>query len=228
MAAVGRFQLAVLTRRPAMRGIARPASAGLEWREVLHRLILAGGMAILFVGCATPRPPQSNGALPKPISVTTSPYVMATLDRGELTLSNGERVVVEVSQDGNIVTPNGSPYVRGLSREAFEKLLRKNFPGVAKIDVIEFRPDEITVLGEVFHQIHTTMGGGPMRVMDGIASANGFTPLANKRRVKLVRQNAGIITVYELDLRSMMLGRDFGQNLLLQPGDVITVPRNFL
>ena len=72
------------------------------------------------------------------------------------------------------------------------------------------------------------MGGGPLRVMDGIAAANGFTPLANKRRVKLVRQNAGVVAVYELDLREMMLGADLGQNLLLKPGDVITVPRNFL
>ncbi|MGH8047576.1 MAG: polysaccharide biosynthesis/export family protein, partial [Chthoniobacterales bacterium] len=125
-------------------------------------------------------------------------------------------------------TQNGPQYVRGMAKEAFEKLLRRNFSGVGKIEIVEFRPDEITVLGEVFHQIHTTMGGGPMRVMDGLASANGFTPLANKRRVKLVRQNAGVITVYELDLRSMMLGQDFAQNLLLEPGDVITVPRNFL
>ena len=67
-----------------------------------------------------------------------------------------------------------------------------------------------------------------MRVMDAVASANGFTPLANRRRVKLVRQNAGRIAVYELDLREMMKGRGLGQNLLLKPGDVITVPRNFL
>jgi polysaccharide export outer membrane protein len=86
----------------------------------------------------------------------------------------------------------------------------------------------VTVLGEVFHQIHTDLSDGPMRVMDAIAAANGFTPLANKRRVRLVRQNAGTVTVYELDLRAMMNGKNLNQNLLLQPGDVITVPRNFL
>jgi polysaccharide export outer membrane protein len=67
-----------------------------------------------------------------------------------------------------------------------------------------------------------------MRVMDAIAAANGFTPLANKRRVRLVRQNAGTVEVFELDLRDLMRGKNLDQNLLLEPGDVITVPRNFL
>jgi polysaccharide export outer membrane protein len=194
-------------------------------RAVLQKFIAAGGMAVLLLGCATTPPAPSSGSTPpKPISVTVTPYAMATLDRADLTFPDGHRETVEIGQDGTV----GSRYVRGMPRDAFEKLLRRQHPGVAKIELVEFRPDDITVLGEVFHQIHTTMGGGPMRVMDGIASANGFTPLANKRRVKLVRQNAGVITVYELDLRQMMRGQDIAQNLLLEPGDVITVPRNFL
>ena len=84
------------------------------------------------------------------------------------------------------------------------------------------------MLGEVFHQLNSELADGPMRVMDAIAAANGFTPLANQRRVKLVRQNAGRVEVYELDLRQMMRGEGMKQNLLLRPGDVITVPRNFL
>jgi protein involved in polysaccharide export with SLBB domain len=44
----------------------------------------------------------------------------------------------------------------------------------------------------------------------------------------LVRQNAGKVEVYELDLRRMMDGEAMNQNILLRPGDVITVPRNFL
>ena len=83
-------------------------------------------------------------------------------------------------------------------------------------------------MGEVFHQIHTDLSDGPMRVMDAIAAANGFTPLANKRRVRLMRENAGKVEVYQFDLREMMRGNCMDENILLQPGDVITVPRNFL
>ncbi len=90
---------------------------------------------------------------------------------------------------------------------------------------MEFRPHRITVLGEVFHQINTSMAEGPMRVLDGIAAANGFTPLANRRRVKLIRQNAGISQVYEINVRDIVRGKNLTHNVLLEPGDVITVPR---
>jgi protein involved in polysaccharide export with SLBB domain len=86
----------------------------------------------------------------------------------------------------------------------------------------------VTVLGEVYHQIYTDMNSGPMRVMDAIAAANGFTAIANQRRVKLLRENAGQVEIYELDLRQVMRGENPASNLLLKPGDVITVPRNFL
>jgi hypothetical protein len=196
---------------------------------VVTKFIGAGAVCWLLVACATtPRNPVPTTAEIQPQSRATVPYVIATLDHADLTFSDGHRETCEVAQDGSIATASGSDYVRGLSKEAFEALLRRRFPGVSKIEVVEYRPDEITVLGEVFHQIHTSMGGGPMRVMDGIAAANGFTPLANKRRVKLVRQNAGNVEVYELDLREMMRGEAISQNLLLRPGDVISVPRNFL
>ena len=118
--------------------------------------------------------------------------------------------------------------MKGLAVEDFKTLLQHSYPGAKEIRITEFRTNQVTVLGEVFHQIHTDLTDGPMRVMDAIAAANGFTPLANKRRVRLVRQNAGTVQVYELDLRDLMKGYRLDQNLLLEPGDVITVPRNFL
>jgi polysaccharide export outer membrane protein len=211
-----------------IRGIATRTPSSLHCPVVLQRFLLAPGMCLVLFGCATPPPPSSAAKPPVPLSVSSAPYTVATLDRADISFADGHRESIQVEQDGNIETPAGRKYVRGMSRAAFEALVRKHFAGVAAIEVVEYRSDEITVLGEVFHQIHTTMGGGPMRVMDGIASANGFTPLANKRRVKLVRQNAGVVTIYELDLREMMRGSDIQQNLLLQAGDVITVPRNFL
>ena len=83
-------------------------------------------------------------------------------------------------------------------------------------------------MGEVFHQIHTELGNGPMRLMDAIASANGFTPLADKRHVRLVRENAGLIETYEIDFTQLLRGENMSQNILVEPGDIITVPRNFL
>jgi polysaccharide export outer membrane protein len=67
-----------------------------------------------------------------------------------------------------------------------------------------------------------------MRLMDAIAAANGFTPLADKQHVRLVRENAGTVETYEIDFRQLLRGENMRQNILVKPGDVITVPRHFL
>jgi len=153
---------------------------------------------------------------------------MAPLDSARIIHRDGSIAEVIIQQNGKLEVSNSSKTVQGMSAEDFHSLLQRAHPGAKDIEIIEFRPNRVTILGEVFHQIHTELSDGPMRVMDAIAAANGFTPLANKRRVRLVRQNAGHIEVYELDLREMMRGRCMDENILLQPGDVITVPRNFL
>jgi polysaccharide export outer membrane protein len=188
------------------------------WRPLLALATLAG--------CAThPVAPRDPAA---PISTSSVPYHVAVLDTVTVKYSNGRKEVLTVEQDGSIATPDGSLALEGAPVEDARSKVRRAFPGATAVEVEEFRPNRVTVLGEVFHQIHTDLGDGPMRVMDAIAAANGFTPLANKRRVRLVRENAGRVEVYELDLREMMRGTDLAQNFLLQPGDVITVPRNFL
>jgi len=176
----------------------------------------------LVCGCA-----QDTGSS-TPVSSGTVPYSVAVLDSARVTSRDGGHKEFQVGQDGRIDLPTGSKSVLGLSVGDFRAVVARAFPGARKIEVREFRTNRVTVLGEVFHQIHTDLSDGPMRVMDAIAAANGFTPLANKRRVRLVRQNAGTVEVYELDLRDLMRGQRLDQNLLLEPGDVITVPRNFL
>lgn len=181
-----------------------------------------------LVGCATTSQPPITAGEPPPMEETHSPYFMAPLDRAVVRFKDGAHQVIEVSNEGTLDSEGGSKWVKGMAIEDFRTLLQRRFPDAKSIEIEEFRPNRVTVLGEVFHQINTDLTDGPMRVLDAIAAANGFTPLANKRRVRLLRQNAGTIQVYELDLRQMVRGNDLAQNLLLKPGDVITVPRNFL
>ncbi len=182
---------------------------------------------VLCFGCAGA---GKKLAIPEtlPVSMTVVPYEVAALDEAVVVSHDGAREVIPVSVEGEIVLGATSRRVKGMPAGEFVALVRRTYPKARSVELRELRANRVTVLGEVFHQIHTDLGDGPMRVMDAIASANGFTPLANKRRVKLMRQNGGRIEVYELDLREMMLGRNLVQNLLLKPGDVITVPRNFL
>ena len=188
----------------------------------VRALIFTLGVCLLLGGCETTK--DSATAYRR----TETPYRMAPLDEVRVVHKSGMRDVIQISLDGNIDLQGTVKPVKGMPVEEFRSLVRRNYPSAKEIEVVEFRPNRVTVLGEVFHQIHTDLGDGPMRVMDAIASANGFTPLANKRRVKLIRENAGVSEVWELDLRDMLRGEKLEQNLLLQPGDTITVPRNFL
>ena len=169
--------------------------------------------------------PQTSKLTPQ---VSFLPYRVAVLDRVHLNLPGAGIRRLQVSQEGTLDLEGDKPVVSGLLKEEVIRLVKAKFPTATSIEIEEFRPNRISVLGEVFHQLNSELSDGPMRVMDAIAAANGFTPLANKRRVKLVRQNAGRVEVSELDLRLMMNGEGMNQNILLRGGDVITVPRNFL
>jgi len=179
-------------------------------------------LVLLLVGCTTL--PTSS----RPAHVAIEPYRMARLDEAHISTKDGGTLILPVTQEGTMEIAGMNHNVLGMPTTEIQTLLWKQYPNAREIRIQEFRPNRVTVLGEVFHQIHTELTDGPMRVMDAIAAANGFTPLANKRRVKLLRQNAGEVEVYELDLRTMMRGGNLEQNLLLKPGDVVTVPRNFL
>lgn len=193
--------------------------------EMFRACAIIATLAIL-AGCASTKKEVRDPTIP--VNTYKVPFELAVLDQIHVTLPDGYVDVLTVDQDGMIVTASGPVEVAGLSGEDAGAKIRKAYPRATKVEVREFRGNRVSVLGEVFHQIHTDLGDSPMRVMDAIAAANGFTPLANKRRVRLLRENAGNVEVYELDLRDMMRGEDLVQNFLLEPGDVITVPKNFL
>lgn len=189
------------------------------------RFILLSVLLFGLNACRTIAPTPESGNL---ISRSTYPYQMAPLDEAKVVLTGGEALTIKISGDGTSLIGDESHEVAGLSDADFRKLVRRRYPDAQKIVINEFRPNKISVLGEVYHQLNAELADGPMRLMDGLAGANGFTALANKRRVRLIRQNGGVIEVYEFDLRRSMRGEDMEQNILLQPGDTITVPRNFL
>ena len=199
-------------------------------KEITYFLLISGTLSIGLTAEKKPSPVSEvdveSADLPCEFSMLS--YQVALLDRLHVTLPDGDIKVFQVSQEGVIDLEGEKTPVKGMKRDDFLALAKKRYPGAKNIYLEEFRPNRISVLGEVFHQLNSELADGPMRVMDAIAAANGFTPLANQRRVKLVRQNAGRVEVYELDLRQMMKGEGMKQNLLLRPGDVITVPRNFL
>jgi polysaccharide export outer membrane protein len=196
--------------------------------NVRRLLFLMMSVLLLALTAAWAAADSDESQPPKPIKVSTVPYVVAGLDKVTVKFSDGSAETHQVSPEGLLELGGKSYPAVGLTPDQLTALVHRHLGHVHSVTIDEFRADRITVLGEVLHQVFAETSDGPMRVLDAIASANGFTPLANTRRVKLVRENAGRVEVYELDLGAVMKGSKSNQNMLVKPGDVITVPRNFL
>ena len=131
----------------------------------------------------------------------------------------------KIKDDGTItLTLNQTFKADGKSRGDLEKEIRARYvPNYYKIMTVSVKQQENTrwyyVDGEV-KMPNRQMYAGRITVLRAIASANGFTDFANKKKVKLTRVNGHTVTVNcvkALDHPEM--------DLEVFPGDKIHVPR---
>ncbi|MBI3089766.1 MAG: polysaccharide biosynthesis/export family protein [Candidatus Tectomicrobia bacterium] len=64
------------------------------------------------------------------------------------------------------------------------------------------------------------------RIMDALASAQGFTQRADLKAIRLIRQEKGKITVQKVNFFDILKG-DVNQNVALQDGDQVFLDRSF-
>ena len=63
-----------------------------------------------------------------------------------------------------------------------------------------------------------------LTVLQAFALAGGFSEWASKKEIILLRQENGEEKIYRVNYRDIIKGRDFSQNIKLQPDDTIIVP----
>ena len=82
---------------------------------------------------------------------------------------------------------------------------------------------KIYVLGEVLNT-----GEYPLiknlTVLQAFALAGGFTEWASKKEIILMRKEGGKEKIYRINYKSIIKGKDLGQNLKLKADDTIIVP----
>ncbi|MBK7956415.1 MAG: polysaccharide biosynthesis/export family protein [Candidatus Accumulibacter sp.] len=151
-------------------------------------------------------------------------------DHPELTIPAGsfrtaEQAGTVVNQDGTIYFPYaGVLKVAGKTtsevREILSAKLTKYIEKV-QLDVrmVNFRSQQVYVVGEVAKPGIQNVTDIPMTVLDAVNRAGGFTVEADFSRVLLTRRG----TTYLVDIQAMY---DFGaneQNVLLEQGDILNV-----
>jgi polysaccharide export outer membrane protein len=184
---------------------------------------------LLLCACAGQKTTLDSSGAPTPVSSYSEPYRIAALDSFVITQKNGDITTVQVTADDSQEYPEGEPlHALGKTPDDVAAVVRKRDSSVRSVTVSEFKGNRISVTGEVNIQTNFDLQDAPMHVLDAIASAGGFTPLADTECVKLVRHSSGKVEVYSLNMHDVQHGKDVYQDLLLQPGDHIFVPRSFL
>jgi polysaccharide export outer membrane protein len=79
------------------------------------------------------------------------------------------------------------------------------------------------ILGEVVNTGEYPLVKG-LTVLQAFALAGGFTEWASKNEIILMRNEDGKEKIYRVNYKNLIKGKDFSQNIKIQPDDTIIVP----
>jgi len=137
---------------------------------------------------------------------------------------------VPVRPDGKISTPlAGDVQAAGLTAKQLQSVLTKalgEYVTAPHVTVIVMRMNSrhVAVEGAVGRP-GIILLEADMRVVDALTEVGGFSPFANRKRIKILRRSPdGSITTYGFNYDAFVSGAAPGSNGLLQPDDTIVVP----
>lgn len=136
---------------------------------------------------------------------------------------------VQVSASGFITYPLlGRVKAGGQSiselEEAIRSALAKDYVRDPQVRIAVKEFSNIYVVGQVLDPGPYPFKGG-MSVLQAVTTAGGFTKIANKRRVRIVRNKEGKPESWTVSVAGIINGDE--EDVLLEPGDTVIVPESF-
>jgi len=199
--------------------------------------IFIGFLVLGLAACAgTPNLPSqpAAGAADSP-SVLVESYRMGVGDQVQVDVWKNPELSVQlpIRPDGKIAVPLiGDVVAAGKTPEELAEDIKGRLKGYVKspnVTVIlsslqghEFL-SRIRVTGSVAQNISISYHQG-MTVLDAVLEAGSVTIYADANRTKLHRRTAEGPQSYDVRLKDIMEDGDMSTNILLLPGDIITVP----
>ena len=196
-------------------------------KKVIQLWLPLAFLAAVTAGCASPPPmPADTGMMQR------EDYVIGPSDLLAVRVWKNPELSVEqvpVRPDGKISTPlAGEVQAAGLTSKQLEDVLARALaeyvtaPHVTVI-VLKMNSRHVSVEGQVQRPGLVPLESD-MRVVDAITMAGGFTPFANKRRIKILRRLPdGSVTTYGFNYNAFVSGDAPGSNGLLEPNDTVVV-----
>lgn len=183
-------------------------------------------VAVLLLSALVPNPPYVLGQDGNDRKVAPSDIIVVEVF-GEKDLSGEHRV----QQSGTIKYPLlGSVEVAGKTPVQVAALLAAKLEADYLVDpqvnvmVKEYRMRTVSVVGKVNREgVVEIPAEQKIDILEGIARAGGFSPVANKNRIELSRK--GKTTNYKFD--DLKRVKDIEKKVWLEPGDVIYVHESF-
>jgi len=117
----------------------------------------------------------------------------------------------------------GEVFVRGKSVEEAQASIKKVAEGFfsspfVKIVLLNFN---VTILGEVNTPGNINISEPSLNIIDAIGKANGFTSVANRKKIKIIRFKGEKPEIYYLDLTDPNISNT--NRFFIKSGDIITV-----
>jgi protein involved in polysaccharide export with SLBB domain len=187
-------------------------------------------LSAVLAGCGTKAPPQSGQGQPGAVNVANAPLRIS--DRIKIDLTGTPETVEpseqEISEDGTIsIHFLGRVQAAGKTpSQLAEDIRAKLVPSIyahANVTVLAtarffFVGGEINASGQGGRIVLS----GPMTLTGAIDAAGGFSPFANRRKVRLTRVDGATIVV---NCRKAVLHPE--DDPPIYPGDRIFIPRRF-
>lgn len=195
-------------------------------------MVLVSGL----IGCATTQPnlpaqTESNS------SVLINSYKIAVDDKVTINVwKNPELSLSEpVRPDGKISLPLvGDVMAAGLTPEELASVIEKRLANYVKapnvtIILTQLQGHEflsrVRVTGSVARNISMSFHPG-MTVLDAVLEAGSVDLYADANNTKVYRRTSKGSETYDVRLKDIMEKGDMTTNILLMPGDVVTVPQS--
>lgn len=139
---------------------------------------------------------------------------------------------IMIGTDGYVNLPYaGSVKLSGLTIEEAKTVLMQKFSKYLKIPdmsiiVTSYGPRKVQVLGEVNNPGTVELASDDMNVTNAISKAGWVTTYGRIKKAQVIRIIDGTMYVKEANIKNYIEKHDIAQNLALEDGDIVFIPKS--
>jgi polysaccharide biosynthesis/export protein len=192
------------------------------------------GTTALIAGCVTPAPIDLSASQSNP--APAQEYRIGPGDQLHVFVFNQTELTttVPVRPDGRISTPlvqdmqaaGKTPSELGHDIEnALSEFVRAPKVSIIVTNFVGTFADQIRVVGEAVHPQALPYRNG-MTLLDVMLTVGGLGQYAAGNRAHLIRRVDGKLVEMRVRLQDLVNGGDLSANVVIQPGDVLSIPQS--